>query len=71
MQSANGVEAVLSRVHAGSQFSHYKAEDVTAAVRAIHAELTAARRGSRRLGREEFLPSGLALGLVPRRATYE
>ncbi len=71
MQSADGVEAVLSRVHGGSQFSHYKPEDVTAAVRAIHAELVAARGSLRDLDGKAFLPLRLAVGLSPQRAIVE
>jgi cyclase len=50
MQSVEGVDAVVSHVHAGALFSHYKAEDVTAAVRAIYVELTSARGSSREVG---------------------
>jgi glyoxylase-like metal-dependent hydrolase (beta-lactamase superfamily II) len=71
MRSADGVDAVISHVHASAQFSGYKTEDVTAAVRAIHAELSAAPQGSRRPGRAELLPLALVLGPPQQRAIYE
>jgi glyoxylase-like metal-dependent hydrolase (beta-lactamase superfamily II) len=67
MASAVSVDAIVSLVRADAPFNRYKPEEVGDAVRAIFAELAAARRSSRGLGGETVSPMSLMPGLPPQR----